>query len=89
MEQEAKVDPCEKQAARLREAIQKWVQASEATRKYIVNLESDHYNEPKTFPPGYFQEMEAAYERERRARALYKQANLALYECKEKHGLIE
>jgi hypothetical protein len=89
MESDTEIDPCALQAARLREAIKDWVEASEATRKYVVNLETDVYREPKTFPPGYFQEMEAAYGREQRARARYKQANLALYECKEKHGLID
>ena len=89
MESEPEFDPCERQAARLREAIKTWVEASEATRKYMVNLEGDDYHEPKTYPPGYFQEMESAYERERQARERYKRANLALYECKERHGLIE
>ena len=82
-------EPCQKEVAKLLDAIQKWVKASEATRRFIVTLPLDSSKEPDTFPPGYFHEMQAAFEGEREARERYITANKALYDCKERHGLID
>ena len=82
-------EPCRKEVAKLLEAIQEWVKASEATRRFIVTLPLDASEEPDTFPPGYFHEMQEAYEGERKARERYIAANKALYDCKERHGLID
>ena len=82
-------EPCQKEVSELQDAIKAWVQASEATRRFMVTLPLDSSKEPDTFPPGYFYEMQEAYEREREARGRYIIANKTLYDCKELHGLID
>ena len=82
-------EPCQKEVAKLLDTIQEWVKASEATRRFIVTLPLDSSKEPDTFPPGYFHEMQEAFEGEREARERYITANKALYDCKERHGLID
>ena len=84
----AKKLPCARQAAELREAIDEWVKASEATRKYLVSMPINTSEEVAPLHPGFFREMQQAYERERKARLHYIKANNALYECMDKHGLI-
>ncbi len=81
--------PCARQAAELREAIDEWVTASEATRKYLISAPIDATEELAPLHPGFFREMQQAYERERKARLLYIKANNALYDCMDKHGLID
>jgi len=80
--------PCLAQADALREAIKAWVEASEATRAFMVRMPVDLGAALAPFHPGYFNEMQAAYERERAAREQYILANNALYDCMETNGLI-
>jgi len=80
--------PCLAQADALREAIKAWVEASEATRAFMVRMPVDSSAALAPFHPGYFNEMQAAYERERAAREQYILANNALYDCMETNGLI-
>lgn len=80
--------PCLAQADALRTAIKAWVDASEATRAFMVRMPLDPSADLAPFHPGYFDEMQAAYERERLAREEYIRANNALYECMEVNGLI-
>ena len=82
-------EPCQKEVSKLLDVIQEWVQASEATRRFMVTLPLDSSKEPDTFPPGYFHEMQEAYEGEKEARERYIAANKALYDCKEHHGWID
>lgn len=82
-------EPCWKHANELREAINAWVSASEATRRFSVSgpwkVDKDH----DTFPPGYFREMQQAFEQETKARRRYIEANIALFDCMQKHNLID
>ncbi|HLF36368.1 MAG TPA: hypothetical protein VI520_00385 [Anaerolineales bacterium] len=80
--------PCLAQADALREAIAAWVEASEAARGFMVRMPVDTSAALAPFHPGYFNEMQAAYERERAAREQYILANNALYDCMESNGLI-
>ncbi len=80
--------PCLGQADALREAIKTWVDASESSRAFMVRMPLDASAALAPFHPGYFNEMQAAYERERAAREQYILANNALYECMETNGLI-
>jgi hypothetical protein len=81
--------PCQKEADELREAINNWVHASEETRRYMVKgpwkVDKDH----DTFPPGYFRHMQEAFELERTARERYIRANIALFDCMQRHKLID
>ncbi|NIS80483.1 MAG: hypothetical protein GTO14_09835 [Anaerolineales bacterium] len=81
--------PCRKEVDELREAINAWVQASEATRRFTITgswkIDKDH----DTFPPGYFREMQEAFERERQARERYIRANIGLFDCMQRHKLID
>jgi hypothetical protein len=85
----AAVKPCEQQTDALRKAIDEWVKASEATRDYLVTMRQDPSEDFEPLPPGFFAEMQKAHERERRARQRCVEANDALYECMEKHKLID
>ena len=80
--------PCLAQADALRDAIKAWVEASEATRAFMVRMPVDSSAALAPFHPGYFNDMQAAYERERAAREQYILANNALYDCMEANGLI-
>ena len=86
---EAKAKPCEEQADTLRRAIDEWVKASEATRDYLVTSRQDPLDALEPLAPGFFEAMQKAYERERRARQRCILANDALYECMDKHKLID
>ena len=83
------LDPCKMETEELRRAIDEWVRASEATLHFQINkpwkVDKDH----DTFSPDYFNAMQKAFRRERTARERYIKANLALYACKERHGLIQ
>jgi hypothetical protein len=81
--------PCKKAADELRQAIKEWVRASEATRDYMIKIPWDITDEQDTVPPGYFEEMKAAFEKERQARAKYIKANIALLDCMRRHDLID
>jgi hypothetical protein len=52
-------------------------------------MRQDPSEDFEPLPPGFFAEMQKAYERERRARQRCVEANDALYECMEKHKLID
>ena len=82
-------EPCKKAADELREAINEWVRASEATRDFIVKIPWDLADEQDTIPPGYFGEMQKAFEREKQAREKYIDANIALLDCMRRHDLID
>jgi len=86
---QAKIKPCEQEAEALRRAIDEWVKASEATRDYLVTMQQDPQIDLEPLPLGFFEAMQSAYERERRARERCIQANDALYTCMEKHKLID
>jgi len=81
--------PCEEQAAALREAIDEWVEAAEATREYLVKMPADPAAQVEPLHPGFFRQMQEAHEQERQARMRYIRANNLLYECMERHNLIE
>ncbi|MFQ5921505.1 MAG: hypothetical protein ACE5M4_01540 [Anaerolineales bacterium] len=81
--------PCEEQAAALRQAIDEWVEAAEATREYLVKMPSDPTAQVEPLHPGFFRQMQEAHERERKARMRNIRANNSLYECMERHNLIE
>lgn len=81
--------PCQGQAEALRAAIDEWVAASEWTREFLVKLPLDPSETLEPLKPGFFTEMQEAYERERLARERCILANNALYECMIKHGLID
>lgn len=81
--------PCQDQAEALRAAIDEWVAASESTRSYVVQLPQDPSETLEPLKPGFFQGMQAAYEREQRARQACIRANNALYECMNRLGLID
>ena len=81
--------PCEAQAAVLRQAIDEWVEAAEATREYLVRMPSDPTSQVEPLHPGFFRQMQEAHDRERKARLRYIRANNQLYECMERHNLIE
>lgn len=82
-------EPCQKAADELRQAINEWVRASEATREFMVKIPWDITDEQDTVPPGYFGEMQQAFEQEKRARAKYIKANIALLDCMQRHELID
>lgn len=79
---------CLEHADALRQAISAWIEASEASRAFMVRMPLDASANLEPFHPGYFSEMQEAYERERAARERYIEANNALYECMERHGMI-
>ena len=81
--------PCEEQAEDLRQAIDDWVEAAEATREYLVRMSSDSTTQVEPLHPGFFRQMQEAHERERQARLRYIRANNLLYDCMERHDLIE
>jgi hypothetical protein len=81
--------PCQGQAEALRAAIDEWVAASESTRAFMVKLPLDPSETLEPLQPGFFQDMQEAYERERLARERCLIANNALYECMIRHGLID
>ncbi len=80
--------PCEEQGAALREAIDEWVKAAEATREYLVGMPSDPHAQVEPLHPGFFRQMQEAHEHERKARLRYIRANNLLYDCMERHNLI-
>lgn len=80
---------CDEQATALRAAIDDWVEAAEATREYLVKMPSTPATPVEPLHPGFFRQMQEAYERERRARLRYIRANNLLYECMERNGLID
>jgi hypothetical protein len=86
---QAKIKACEQEAEALRRAIDDWVEASEATRDYLVTMQQDPQIDLEPLPRGFFEAMQNAYERERKARERCIQANDALYACMEKHKLID
>lgn len=81
--------PCQALANVLQDAINEWVQASEATRKYAVTVPQDLARQLAPLHPQFFGDMQAAFEQERIARERYIRANNELYKCMERHGLIE
>jgi hypothetical protein len=82
-------DPCYSQSEALRDAIHAWIEASESTREFFVTQPWSIDRARDTFSPDYFRAMQRAYEREAQARDRYIAANRALYDCKDRHGLIE
>jgi len=82
-------EPCKKAADDLRQAINEWVRASEATRDFMIKIPWDMTEEQDTVPPGYFDEMQKAFVQEKQARAKYIKANIALLDCMQRQGLIE
>lgn len=86
---QSKARPCQQQVESLRQAIEEWVQASEATRDYLVTMRQEPRADLEPLPPGFFAEMQRTHERERRARLRCIEANDALYACMEKHNLID
>jgi len=82
-------EPCKKAADELRQAINEWVRASEATREFMVKIPWDMADDQDTVPPGYFGEMQKAFVRERLAREKYIKANIALLDCMQRHELID
>ena len=82
-------EPCKKVADELREAINEWVRASEATRDFMIKIPWDMADEQDTIPPGYFDEMKEAFDREKQARAKYIKANIALLDCMQRNELID
>ncbi len=83
------LDPCTEYAEILRRSIQDWVTASESTLAFQVKVPPGPEDEFDVFPPGYFQEMEEAYDDEHKARERYIRANNALFDCKNRYGLID
>lgn len=81
-------DPCSHETDELRQAIDDWIQASEATRIFTIEHSWSVDKDQDTFSPDYFRAMQKAFDRERKARERYIRANRALYDCKEKHDLI-
>lgn len=81
--------PCQEQAEALRAAIDEWVAASESTRSFMVQLPLDSSDTLEPLKPGFFQEMQQAYEKEQRARQACIRANDALYACMNRLGLID
>jgi hypothetical protein len=81
--------PCEEQAETLRQVIDEWVEAAEATREYLVRMPTGPSAQVEPLHPGFFRQMQEAHERERQARLRYIRANNLLYECMERNGLIE
>lgn len=81
--------PCQEQAEALRAAIDEWVAASESTRSFVVQLPQDPSETLEPLKPGFFQEMQGAYERELGARRACIRASDALYECMNRLGLID
>jgi hypothetical protein len=84
-----KQSPCDQQATALRQIIDEWVEAAEATREYLVRMPTGPSAQVEPLHPGFFKQMQEAHERERQARLRYIRANNLLYECMERHGLIE
>ena len=84
----AGMSPCWEHADALRAAINSWIEASEATRTFMVRMPLEAGADLEPLNPGYFAEMQDAYERERAARERYIEANNALYDCMERHGMI-
>ena len=82
-------EPCKEAADELRQAINEWVRASEATRDFMIKIPWDMTEEQDTVPPGYFDEMQKAFECEKQARAKYIKANIALLDCMQQHELID
>ena len=80
---------CEEQATALRQAIEEWVEAAEATREYLINLSSGPTTQVEPLHPGFFRQMQEAHDREQKARMRYIRANNNLYDCMERHNLIE
>lgn len=83
------LDPCTEHAEILRRAIRDWVNASESTLAFRVKVPPGPDDDFEVFPPGYFQEMEEAYDQERKARERYIRGNNALFDCKNRYGLID
>ncbi len=81
-------DPCDKESDELRNAIHDWIQASEATRQFIIDHKWSVEDDQDTFSPDYFRAMQKAFAKEREARERYIQTNRKLYDCKEEHDLI-
>lgn len=81
-------DPCNQESDRLRNAIHEWIQASEATRRFIIDHTWAVDEDQDTFSPDYFRAMQKSFDKERDARERYIQANRELYDCKEEHDLI-
>jgi len=82
-------EPCKQAADELREAINEWVRASEATRDFMIKIPWDMADEQDTVPPGYFDEMKEAFDQEKQARAKYIKANIALLDCMRRYDLID
>ncbi len=87
--QQAKHRPCQQEVEALRQAIDEWVAASEATRDFLVTMRQGPETDLEPLPSGFFDEMQRTHERERRARLRCIQANDALYACMERHRLID
>lgn len=83
------IEPCKQAADELRQAINEWVRASEATRDFMIKVPWDMADEQDTVPPGYFDEMQIAFEHEKQARDRYIKANIALLDCMQQHELID
>lgn len=81
--------PCDEQAEALRQIIDEWIEAAEATREYLVKMPTGSSAQVEPLHPGFFRQMQEAHERERQARLRYIRANNLLYDCMERHGLIE
>ena len=81
-------DPCKKESDELRNAIHEWIQASEATRHFIIDHKWSVDEDQDTYSPDYFRAMQKSFDKERAARERYILANRELYDCKEEHDLI-
>ena len=81
-------DPCKKESDELRNAIHEWIQASEATRHFIIDHKWSVDEDQDTYSPYYFRAMQKSFDKERAARERYILANRELYDCKEEHDLI-
>ena len=80
-------DPCRSEKETYQRAMEEWLKASEAARKWIGTKPLDP-DRLAPNPPKYVREMLAAYEKEEQARDRYLEANYALYMCMKQHGLL-
>jgi len=81
--------PCNEEAEDLRQIIDEWVEAAEATREYLVRMPTGPSAQVEPLHPGFFRQMQEAHDHERQARLRYMRANNLLYDCMERNGLIE
>jgi len=82
-------DPCQKEREEFKEAMQEWVNATNASKEFVVDKPLDPIKDIAPKPVEYLERMKEVYDRENKAREKFIEMNNKLLDCEAKHRRTE